>query len=276
MYCRRFVIFVVGELLVYPLLERKNVKFQKRAISIFEKHRDSLIPEEQEFLRKAVTPNSERYTPGCKRLGISNDFYKALASSNTELIINREDDPDGNPIVDFYENGIVLKDGRRLEVDAIAFCTGYQVSKIENDFDIIGRDGASFKSIFNSDYGPRAYKSVVMHRFPNFFSCLGANSGIGSNSYLLSLEIGCDYIMEMIYLMMVRGYKKVEVKREVEEEYCRMMDERMKEMIWTQDERSWYKLNGTGRVHALFGYNMFTFWRFLRKPDVGDYLVEKC
>lgn len=228
---------------------------------------------DQEFLRKAVTPNSDRYTPGCKRLGISNDFYRALAASNAELIVNRDDDPDGNPIVDFYDKGIVLKDGRKLKVDSIAFCTGYQVSKIENDYDVIGREGASFKEIFNSDYGPRAYKAVVMNQFPNLFMCLGANSGVGSNSFLLSLEIGCDYIMEMIYLMMTRGYQCVEVRKEVEEEYCKMMDERMKEMIWTQDERSWYKLNGTGRVHALFGFSMCTFWRFLRKPDLSDYHV---
>ena len=168
---------------------------------------------------------------------------------------------------------IQTKDGRKLKVESIAFCTGYQVSRIEDEFDMVGKDGVSFKEQFNSEYGLAGYKSVAMHGFPNVFSCLGANSGVGSNSFLLSLEIGSGYIVEMVYRMMLNGYKEVEVKEEAQREYNEMMDARMEHMIWTQSERSWYKLNGTGRVHTLFGFNMFTFWRFLRKIDWSKYNV---
>ena len=38
------------------------------------------------------------------------------------------------------------------------------------------------------------YKGVLTHRFPNLFFILGPGSGVGSNSFLLSIEIGVDFV----------------------------------------------------------------------------------
>ena len=80
--------------------------------------------------------------------------------------------------------------------------------------------------------------------------------------------------MRNIQDMIIEGYKEVEIKKEVEAEYNRKQDERMKEMVWTQAERSWYKLK-SGRVHALFGYNMEWWWWILRKTEWQNYNIKR-
>lgn len=252
------------------MLKKKNTGMQKRAIKVFMQHRDKQIPEKNDFLRTAVTPVG--YTPGCKRMGISNEWFIALNSSNTELIINK--DTSKNCIIDFYDKGIILKDGRKLQVDVIVFATGYEVSKITTGFDAIGIDNTSLCQLWNSEYGPYCYKGVTTNKFPNLFMILGPGSGVGSNSFLVSIEIGCDYVIKCIYDIILNGWKSVEIKKEIEQEYNKKMDERMKEMIWTQNERSWYKLKN-GRVHALFGWGMFKFWWYLKYPVWSEYNILK-
>merc|ERR1712113_405204 len=110
-------------------------------------------------------------------MGISNQWFKSLNEKNVELIVNREDSK--NCIVDFYDKGIILKDGRKLEVDAIAFATGYEVTKITGGNDIIGRNNTSLCALWEKEYGPYAYKGVLTHQFPNLFFILGPGSGVG-------------------------------------------------------------------------------------------------
>ena len=44
------------ESLIYPMLQKKRTGMQERAITVFKKHRDAQIPENNQFLRDAVTP----------------------------------------------------------------------------------------------------------------------------------------------------------------------------------------------------------------------------
>ena len=214
------------------------------------------------------------YTPGCKRMGISNEWFPALDASNTELIINREDSE--NRIVDFYDKGIILNDGRKLEVDSIVFATGYNVAKIKrmNGGDVIGKNNKSLISLWNSEYGPYSYKGVLVNSFPNYFIVLGPGSGVGSNSFLISIEIGVNFVIQLCETMIIKQYKSIEIKKEIENEYNKKCDKRMNDMIWTQKERSWYKLPN-GRVHTLFGWSMSTWWWYLRKPIWNEFNIKK-
>eukprot|EP00483_Globobulimina_turgida_P009321 UN09340 len=131
MHLRRFMIYFILETVGYRLLLKKNKLFQQRAIKLWQKHRDDPkygIPSDAkyDYIRDAVTPKG--YTPGCKRMSMKNDWYPALTASNTEFIVNRKESK--NCIGDFYEHGVILADGRKIELDAIAFCTGYNVSDV--------------------------------------------------------------------------------------------------------------------------------------------------
>ena len=206
-------------------------------------------------------------------MGISNEWFPALDSSNTELIVNREESE--TKIVDFYDNGIILKNGRKIDVDCIAFATGYNVKRIDGDIDVIGKNNKSLRrNLWGTNYGPYAYKGVLINSIPNYFMILGPGSGVGSNSFLLSIEIGVDYVIQLVEGMIINKYKEIEIKKEIETEYNKKLDARMLNMIWTQDERSWYKLDN-GRVHTLFGWSMETWWWYLRKPIWSEFNIIK-
>ena len=85
--------------------------------------------------------------------------------------------------------------------------------------------------MWSSEYGPSCFKGIFINKFPNLFMCLGPGSGVGSNSFLLSIEIAVDYIIKCIYDMMIYDWKSVEIKREIEEEYNKKLDARMQEMV---------------------------------------------
>ncbi|MDX6585905.1 MAG: hypothetical protein QOI31_378, partial [Solirubrobacterales bacterium] len=67
-------------------------------------------------LREKLTPS---FSPGCKRLLMSNDYYPALAADNVEVV------PDG--IAGITPSGIRTIDGVEHEVDTIIFGTGFAV-----------------------------------------------------------------------------------------------------------------------------------------------------
>src|SRR6185369_111498 len=65
-------------------------------------------------LRTALVPD---YPIGGKRMLISDDYYRTLNRPNVELVTTGIDHVE--------EDSVVLRDGRRLAVDAIILATGF-------------------------------------------------------------------------------------------------------------------------------------------------------
>lgn len=82
----------------------------------FHRHLHRQIADPQ--LRARLVPD---YPLGCKRILISNDYYPALARSNVELV--------DTGIREVTEDAVVGRDGRRHEVDAIIFGTGFAATE---------------------------------------------------------------------------------------------------------------------------------------------------
>ena len=155
MYLHRFIVFVLGEIIVYPLFLKKNTKYQQRAIETFLHHRNKYIPETRPELRDAVTPRG--YTPGLKRISISNEYYTALQAENVEFVNNCND----SKVERITENGIALKDGEDItDLDCIVYATGFNVEEIVQ-IDMTGKDGQTLMDLWNQEYGPYAYKFCV-------------------------------------------------------------------------------------------------------------------
>ncbi len=73
------------------------------------------VPDAQ--FRERLTP---RYTAGCKRILVSDDFYPALTRSNVELVT------DG--VAEVRQRSLVTTSGRELPVDTIIFGTGFSAT----------------------------------------------------------------------------------------------------------------------------------------------------
>ena len=86
------------------------------------------------WLRRQLTPD---FTPGCKRMLISSDYYPALQRDNCKLI--------DWPIATLSPAGIRTSDGVEHHLDAIVFATGYDVHLNGPPFPVTGLGGRSLR-----------------------------------------------------------------------------------------------------------------------------------
>ena len=84
------------------------------------------------WLRRQLTPD---FTPGCKRMLISSDYYPALQRDNCKLI--------DWPIATVSPVGIRTSDGVEHHLDCIVFATGYDVHLTGPPYPVTGIGGRS-------------------------------------------------------------------------------------------------------------------------------------
>ena len=108
------------------------------------------------WLRRQLTPD---FTPGCKRMLVSSDYYPALQRDNCKLI--------DWPIATMSPVGIRTSDGVEHHLDAIVFATGYDVHLTGPPFPVTGLGGRSLTEEWAD--GAQAYKSINAHGYPNLF-----------------------------------------------------------------------------------------------------------
>lgn len=212
-------------------------------------------------LRKKLTP---RYSPGCKRLLLSDNFYPALTQPNTELVT------DG--VTRVTKNGIVTSDGREREYDAIIFATGFRVTDNPVLDHVYGRGGRSLSEVW-SDNGMRAYLGTTVTGFPNLFLMTGPNTGIGHTSLLVMIEAQIRYIKDALRFMDRRRVATVEVKEDSLERFNDEIQSKMSRTVWNAGGcASWY-LDDHGRNTTLWPDFTFRFRARTRRFDPEHYDV---
>ena len=239
----RNAIYWAREILVFGLT--KNIKLLRPLRSLAVKHMERQISDPE--LRRKLLPT---YSPGCKRLVLSNHFYPAVAAPNTELVTDR--------IERVGPRSVITADGREREIDALVLATGFRVADNPVMGMARGRDGRSLRDVW-SGTGTRAYLGTVVDGFPNFFLMSGPNTGIGHNSLLVMIEAQIDYTVDTIRYMRDHGVGTVEVKGDVLEAYNRKLQKKMSRTVWTTGGCSSWYLDDEGRNPTL--WPDFT-WRF--------------
>jgi cyclohexanone monooxygenase len=212
-------------------------------------------------LRKKLLP---RYSPGCKRLLLSDHFYPALTKPNVDLVT------DG--IAEVTKNGIVTRDGREREFDAIIFATGFRVT----DNPVLERvhrgDGRSLSDVW-SDKGMQAYLGTTVSGFPNFFLMTGPNTGIGHTSLVVMIESQIRYIKDALHFMEQRRVARVDVKQDVVQTFNDELQAKMSRTVWNAGGcASWY-LDEHGRNTTLWPDFTFRFRSRTRRFDPENYDV---
>ena len=251
---RRLRIYWLNELFA-PFIISDVGLFKKQAEAIARRHIRKQVADPA--MRRRVTPD---YQIGCKRILISNDWYPALQQDNVELI--------GDGPERITEHGIVTRDGREIEVDAIVCATGFRVPSTASPFEVTGRGGVDLNRVWAD--GAEAYKGVTVSGFPNLFFLMGPNTGPSHTSVLAFTEQQMDYALQAIAHVARRGLKFVDVKQRVQDRFNRGIQWRMKHTSWTSGCNSWY-LTDSGKNTTLYpGFNWeyrLRLWRFAP----GDY-----
>jgi cation diffusion facilitator CzcD-associated flavoprotein CzcO len=209
-------------------------------------------------LRSKLTPD---YTMGCKRVLISNDYYRSLNRSNVDVVTSG--------IREVTATGVTDRDGVHYEVDVIIFATGFRVQDFIERDTFVGKHGLDILDSWPK--GPEAYLGIAVAGFPNLFLLMGPNTGLGHNSMVYMIESQIQYVLTAITTMRKRRLGSLEVKGDIQEDFNRALRKKLKQTVWTKGGcLSWY-VNEHGRNTTIWPDFTFRYRRRTKRLDVSEY-----
>ena len=210
-------------------------------------------------LRASLTPH---FSPGCKRLLLSNDWFPALQQPNVDYVTGA--------IREVRAGSIVTADGFEHECDTIIFGTGFKVTNNPMADLVRGTDGRTLHDTWE-DTGIQAYVGTTVPGFPNLFLMTGANTWIGHTSLVVMIEAQLSYILDCLRTMERRGIASVEVQQAPFRAWNDEVQTKMKRTVWsTGGCASWY-IDAEGRNTTLWPDFTFNFTKRTKRFDGESY-----
>ena len=209
------------------------------------------------WLRRQLTPD---FTPGCKRMLVSSDYYPALQQDNCKLI--------DWPIATMSPVGIRTSDGIEHHLDAVVFATGYDVHLTGPPYPVTGLGGRSLADEWTR--GAQAYKSIQASGYPNLFFMTGPNSGPGHNSLLVYVEGQLDYAVSAISTVLRDDLLYLDVRADVQRRHNERIQRRLTRTTWMSGCSSWY-LTADGFNASMYPGFATQYLRQMRDFRFGDY-----
>jgi hypothetical protein len=208
---------------------------------------------------------SPSFGVGCRRLTPGPGYLEALIQDNVDFIPDK--------IASINESGILLHDGKQVEIDVLVCATGFNTTAVP-PFDIIGKNGQTLKEKFNPY--PQTYLTVAVDDFPNFFMVLGPNAGVGAGSLTVLLEAQGDYIVKCIRKLQKEDYLTMTPKGSRVRDFSDYVGEYFKKTVYMDDCKSWYKTGGGlgDRISGLWPGSILQACEIFRAPRWEDYEYE--
>jgi cation diffusion facilitator CzcD-associated flavoprotein CzcO len=210
-------------------------------------------------LRRRLTPS---FTPGCKRILISSDYYRAFSRDNCRLV--------DSPITRVTPAGIRTGDNVEHRFDAIIFATGYDVHHTGPPFPVTGLRGR--RLVTDWQLGAHAYKGINTHGYPNLFFMTGPNSGPSHHSLLVYVEAQIDYAVRAITAILTADLRYLDVHRHVEDAYNADIQRRLRNTTWMTGCQSYF-LTADGRNPSMYPGFATQFRNQMRDFRLSDYHV---
>ena len=232
----RTLVYWRQELLLVP-----GLVYRPRLMKILEAasrwHLRRHVPDPE--LREQLTPD---YLLGCKRILISDEWYPALAEDNVEVV--------DSGIDEVRAHSIVTADGTEREIDTIILGTGFRVTDMVGSERVHGHGGTTLSEAWQGS--PQAHLGTTVAGFPNLFLLVGPNLGPGHTSVVFYAESQVRYILETLKTLEREGSTSFEVRKDVQDAFNAVLQERMRGTVWTTGGcNSWY-LDETGRNTTLW------------------------
>jgi len=246
--------FFFGEMQLTPLMKQvKPVQALARRKSLAHLRRQVKDP----ALRAKLVPD---FPIGAKRVLFNDDYYPALSRSNVALVT------DG--IERIEAAGVRSRSGELHEADVIIYATGFKSTDFLAPMTITGRGGLDLKSEWAR--GARAYLGITVTGFPNFFMLYGPNTNLGHNSILVMIEAQVGYILDALAKLQARGLRRIDVRRDVLENYNRGLQQDLARSVWATAGASWYKL-ADGTITNNWPHSTIRYRRLLREARLEEY-----
>jgi cation diffusion facilitator CzcD-associated flavoprotein CzcO len=246
--------FFLGEMRLTPLMKQvRPMQALARWMALGHLRRQVRDP----ALRARLVP---QYPIGAKRVLFNDDYYPTLNRANVDLVTDA--------IERIAPEGIVTQPGAIHEVDVIIFATGFKSTEFLAPMTIKGRDGRDLRAEWSR--GARAYLGVTVSGFPNFFMLYGPNTNLGHNSILVMIEAQANYIVDALRKLQARGLKRLDVRRDVLDDYNRRLQQDLAKSVWAATGASWYKL-ADGTITNNWPHSTMRYQRLLRAANLEDF-----
>ncbi|KLO29348.1 monooxygenase [Mycolicibacter heraklionensis] len=210
-------------------------------------------------LRAKLTPVDQ---PMCKRQIFAGQYYRSVQRSGVDVVTD--------DIVRIEPQGVVTSGDILHELDVLVFATGFDAHAYVHPLQIVGAGGVSLEEVWAD--GPRAYRSIGVPGFPNFFMMMGPHSPIGSDSLVPIAEHQADFIMWWIGQMRDGQVISVAPTEVATKEHNEDMKAAMPQTTWVTGCRSWYL--GRDGLPELFPWRPERYTELLAKPDTTAFEVH--
>jgi cation diffusion facilitator CzcD-associated flavoprotein CzcO len=200
------------------------------------------------------------YEFGCKRMLMSNTYYKALNQPNADVVTE--------PIASVGPRSITTADGTTREADVIIYGTGFDTQALASSVGITGTDGETLAELWQRE-GIQAHRGTMIAGFPNLFFLLGPNTALGHNSVVFMIECQIRLVVQAIAEARRRDASVTPTKA-AQDSYNSKMQADLGDAVWSRGCKSWY-LDAQGRNITLWPGETFRFYESTRKLDPAEY-----
>jgi hydroxyversicolorone monooxygenase len=166
---------------------------------------------------------------------------------------------------------VVGGDGIDRKVDTIVCATGFDVS-FKPRFPIIGANGVSLEEKWQS--APQGYLGLAVPDMPNFISFASPASPIENGSAIGPMQAVGDYAIQVIMKMQSENIMSFMPKQRVTDDFNRHCQEFLREAVWSDTCRSWYKRNETGEIYSVYPGSSLHYIELVTRPRWEDFVIE--
>lgn len=236
-----------------------DAEYLDNATATWRKHMESAIQDPE--LRRLLTPD---YRFGCRRPAFSNTYYPALADPKTTVW--------DDVIVGFTKTGVIGADGREWDADFVVLATGFRGTEMFAGVTYTGKGGVLLHEKWAGV--PEAYKGTFVAGFPNLFLMTGPNTqAVGS--IIGIIEAQTRMIVRLITTAQETGASTIGVTEYAQRHYNDWLDEKMTGTVWEAGGcRSWYRVEGKGKVVVRFPASLATFERLTENDEPDDIIFS--
>jgi cation diffusion facilitator CzcD-associated flavoprotein CzcO len=149
---------------------------------------------------------------GVQRVPLETGYYEAYNRDHVHLVDLQE-----TPIERITRHGIRTSE-REYEFDIIVYATGFDaVTGAYDRIDIRGVAGQSLREKWADE--PDTFLGITVAGFPNMFMPTGPQSGSASTNFPRGIELGVDWVTELLQFVWKHDHRRVEATSEAEAEW---------------------------------------------------------
>lgn len=226
---------------------------------------ESYIAKQLEGHPDLIEKLTPKHPPMARRQVADNNWYKTLLEPHVDLVLGTIDH--------VTADGIVTGDGTERHVDDIITATGFAITKYLHPAKYTGKGGQTLNEFWDSDpEGPKAYLGMTVPGFPNLFTLYGPNAQPRSGAIVGWFETWTQYIARAIVYLIEHGYREIDVKPEVFEQYNQDLVKESEDKVWLHPdavERNYY-VNDAGRLQVGVPWNLEDYFDFFQRTEFSE------